>query len=155
MAPDAAPRDPLAWRVYERAVAAMEAENVSLDYSVTPNAKLFGVISGSSRQVDVLIDMRWGDDDVLHRTIVDAKSWRGKVDIKDVETFEGMMHDCRAQRGVIVCASGWTDGAQRRAQELITIKLVTADEAEQFEWCYEECLAGCPEGKGLVLWDGQ
>jgi hypothetical protein len=63
MTNDEGPRDPLAWRVYERAIAAMEAESVGLDYSVTPNARLVGVISGSSRQIDVLIDMRWGDDD--------------------------------------------------------------------------------------------
>lgn len=148
-------RDPLAWRAYERAVASLEAESAGIDFTVTPNARLVGELSGSSRQIDVLIDARWGDDDILHRTIVDAKSWRSRVDVKDVESFEGMMRDCRAQRGVIVCASGWTAGALRRAQDAIAIRLLTPGEADELEWAYEECLGPCRAGEGLVLWDGQ
>lgn len=148
------------WRIYERIVAAMEAEFAGIDFSVTPNARLVGDISGKSRQVDVLIDARWGDD-LSGRVIVDAKHRKRPIDIREVESLEGMMKDCRANRGVIVCTSGYTDGASKRAQKCITIKLLTAEEAEEFDWsAVEPCIGDCidslrPRNHGLVLWDGQ
>lgn len=102
--------DALHWRVYERIVAAAEVEAGGIDFSVTSNARITGAISGKRRQVDVLIDTRWGDD-LSGRTIVDAKIRSRRVDIRDVESLEAMMKDCRAGRGVIVCANGYTDGA--------------------------------------------
>lgn len=101
------------WRIYERLVAAFEAENVGVEMTITPNARVRGDISQQERQIDVLIEARWGDD--IRRIIVDAKLHRAKLDIKDVESFEGMMKDCRAKRGILVCPNGWTDGARRRA----------------------------------------
>ena len=83
------------WRLYERLVAALEAENSGIELSVTPNARIKGCISHKSRQIDVLIDARWGDD-LSRRIIVDAKFHGRKLDIKDVESFEGMMKDCEA-----------------------------------------------------------
>ena len=83
------------WRLYERLAAAMVAENSGIELSVTPNAQIVGGISKESRQIDVLIDARWGDD-LTRRVIVDAKLYRSKLDIKDVESFEGMMKDCGA-----------------------------------------------------------
>ena len=32
-----------------------------MDVSVTPNASLVGSVSGAPRQIDVLVDARWGD----------------------------------------------------------------------------------------------
>lgn len=130
--------------------------------SITPNARIIGHISGQERQVDVLIDARWGDD-ISKRIIVDAKLHRTKLDIKDVESFEGMMKDCRAQRGILVCPKGWTEGAERRAQDAITIKLLSPDEMDDytawahFDECFGECLEN-PEKRsdvGRVLWDAQ
>ena len=149
----------LSWRIYERIVAAAEVEAGRIDLSVTPNARLVGQISGKRRQVDVLIDARWGDD-LSDRIIVDAKLRSRPIDIKDVESLEGMMRDCRAHRGVIVCANGYTDGALKRAQEAITIKLLSVDEVDEFAWAgFEPCMGKCRRASdgscGLVLWDGQ
>ena len=38
------------WRIYERVAACFEIEAASMDVSVTPNASLFGAISGVRRQ---------------------------------------------------------------------------------------------------------
>jgi hypothetical protein len=151
----------LPWRVYERVAAAFEVEAGSLDYSVTPNARIVGAITRVERQVDVLIDLRWGDDEISGRTIVDAKNYAVKLDVKDVESFEGTMKDCRASRGVLVCPNGYSPAALRRAQDAITIKLLTLDEVDEFDWAhYERCQGDClerpnPQDRGLVLWDGQ
>lgn len=152
-------KEELSWRVYERIVAAVEVEEHGIDLSVTPNARLTGKISGKSRQIDVLIDARWGDD-LSGRIIVDAKLRRRRIDINTVEAFEGMMKDCSAHRGVIVCANGYTDGALKRAQDAITIKLLRADEVDEYAWAaYDPCLGKCARVSdrigGLVLWDGQ
>ncbi|BFL64906.1 restriction endonuclease [Roseomonas mucosa] len=150
----------LGWRTYERIVAAVEAEHIGIEISVTPNARIRGAISGYTRQIDVLLDLRWSDD-VSARTIVDAKLRRRKVDIKEVETFIGMMADCRASRGILVCSSGHTAAALARAQEVVTIRLLAPDDVDEFLWSsYEPCLGRCcdrvpAERRGLVLWDAQ
>jgi len=137
------------------------AENEGIEMSTTANARITGSISSTSRQVDVLIDARWGDD-LSRRLIVDAKRYRGKVDIKDVEGFEAMMLDCRAQRGIIVCPNGWTEGARRRAQDAVTILLLPLEAVEADAWAahFDDCLGRCSRGsasanRGLVLWDAQ
>ena len=58
--------------------------------SVTPNASLIGGISGTALQIDVLVEARF-EDDCSRRIIFDAKRRSRKVDVKDVESFEGMM----------------------------------------------------------------
>jgi Restriction endonuclease len=153
--------EPLSWRVYERVVAATEAEGRGIDFSVTPNARLMGAISGVERQVDILIDLRWNDEEIAGRTIVDAKNYAVKIDVKDVESFEGMMKDCRAARGILVCPNGYTPAAARRAQDAITIKLLDATQVDEFDWGqYDPCLGACGKSvdekrRGMVLWDGQ
>jgi hypothetical protein len=148
------------WKTYERVVAAVEAESRGLEFSITPNAKLKGAISGRSRQIDILIDLRWSED-VQHRTIVDAKLRRRKIDVKDVEGFLGMMQDCRASRGIVVCTAGYSAAALARAQEAVTIKLLDEGQEEDFPWAqYDFCLGKCADKgqsarRGLVLWDAQ
>src|SRR5258706_16417254 len=87
------------WRAYERVVAAMQVENADVDMSITPNAHIIGAITKTPRQVDVLVDARW-DSDFSRRIIVDAKFRNAKLDVNDVEAFEGMLRDCRAERGI-------------------------------------------------------
>jgi len=146
------------WLVYERCVAAFAVENYgSINVTVQPNVKLKGEISDKWRQIDILVDARW-DDNTFTRMIIDAKQRDHKIDINDVEAFEGMMKDCRAARGVIVCTNGFTDGALKRAQDAITITILTFEEIEEYEWEYEECLGPCSNSskekgcRGMVLW---
>jgi hypothetical protein len=146
-----------AWLIYERCVAAFVSEGHSdIDTTVLPNVTLRGEISSELRQVDVLIDHRWPGG-AASRIIVDAKRRARPIDIGDVEQFEGMMRDCRASRGIIVCTAGWTKGAEKRAQRSITITLLEYESAiDEYGWIYDECLGLCQhENKGRhggVLW---
>jgi predicted Mrr-cat superfamily restriction endonuclease len=125
------------WLVYQRCVAAFMSEHHgSLDTTVLPNVLVKGEISGEQRQVDVLIDRRW-QGGAASRIIVDAKKRSRKLDIGDVEQFEGMLRDCRAARGIMVCTAGSTSGAQKRAQQAITITVLDFEEALEFDWAYE------------------
>lgn len=147
------------WRIYERLVAALESDHATNELTVVPNAKLLGCLSGRVRQVDVLIDARV-QEDVSRRIIVDAKYRKRRVDVKDVEAFEGMMRDCRAHRGILICANGYTRTAARRAQQAIAIKLLPASAIEeldlsQWERCSGRCLTTgkSPVKHGWVLYD--
>jgi Restriction endonuclease len=140
------------WRDYERLLAYLTLEEYSEDYTVIPNARINGFISQRKRQIDILVDYRF-DTNLSRRIIFDAKLRNKPIDIKQVESFEGLMKDVNAQRGFLVCSNGYTKSALRRAQNHIGIKLISEDEIENLDLCsWDICLNSKCE-KGLVLWD--
>lgn len=146
------------WRIYERVAACFEIEAAGMDVSVTPNASLKGTISGVARQIDILVEGRW-ESGLERRIVFDAKLRKRKVDVKDVESFEGMMRDVRASRGVLICSSGFTEAARRRADQFIDIRIMTADEAMDLDHAMIDpcphCAIEARKTRGLVFWDGQ
>lgn len=148
-----------AWLIYERCVAAFVSDqHGSIDTVVQPNVILQVAISGSASQIDVLVDHRWKTG-AASRIIVDAKNRSRPLDLGDVEQFEGMMRDCRAVRGIIVCTAGWSESAARRAHQAIAITLLDYETArDEYEWVYEACLGPCGLAvssrvrRGGVLW---
>lgn len=140
------------WRAYERLVAMMLTGEYDSSFTVVPNARITGLLSGRKRQIDVLVDFRY-DCDMDRRIIVDAKDGRRKVDIKEVEAFEGLMRDVQARYGFLVCSAGHTKAAKTRAQDSIGIRLVSSDEVEKLDLdSWDACLSpDCLQG--LVLWD--
>jgi hypothetical protein len=120
---------------------------------VTPNARVRGRFSDKSRQIDVLMDLRH-DTDNSRRVIVDAKRRRRKLDVKDVEAFEGLMKDVGAHHGYLVSLVGHSKAAERRAQDAITISIVPLEHVEQIDPTkWPHCLGRkCPHGR--VFWSG-
>jgi hypothetical protein len=148
----------LDWRIYERIAACFEIDGANMDVSVTPNASLIGAISGVKRQIDILVDARW-EEGGSRRIVVDAKLRKRKLDVNDIESFEGMMRDVRASRGVLVCPNGATKAAIRRAQKNIDIRVISTEEAMELD---HAAIDPCPHcavkeqsQSGLVFWDGQ
>lgn len=141
------------WEVYERLIAHLMVRQLSTDLCVTPNARVRGRISDSLRQIDVLIDSRH-DTDNSRRIVVDAKKRRRKIDVKDVEEFEGLMKDVGATHGYLISPSGCSKTAERRAQDAITISIVPLEHIEQIDPSkWPRCLAkNCAFGR--VFWDG-
>ena len=129
-----------------------------MDASATPNALLVGSRSGVPRQIDILVDARW-ENGSERRIIFDAKHRSQKLDIGDVDKFVGPMIDVRAARGVLVCTNGWTEGAEKRAREVIDLRLLSAEQAEGFDFAAIDpcpnCLGESQKLKGVVFWDGQ
>lgn len=156
--PKIMPDDTPLWKLYERVIASFEIDGAGIETSVTPNASLIGSVSGARRQIDVLVDARW-DNDVERRIIFDAKRRSRKVDVKDVEAFEGLMRDVRATRGVLVCTRGHTKAALRRAEQRIDIRLVSEREALEIDHAAIDPCPHCADLKrrpqGIVFWDGQ
>jgi hypothetical protein len=141
------------WQLYERMVARLVADQIEADLCVTPNARIKGRISGRSRQIDVLIDVRY-DTDNSRRTIVDAKRRRRKIDVKDVEAFRGLMKDVGASYGYLVSPAGYSKAAEKRAQKAVSIRIVPLDRLENFDpSTWPQCRTGrCSQGR--VFWDG-
>ena len=141
-----------AWKIYERMIAQLFADQVSTGLCVTANARIMGARSGVLRQIDVLIEPRHTPD-ILRRSIVEAKRIERKIHVKDVETLLGMMDDVDARHGYLVCPTGHSDAALRRAQESVRLCLVPLDRIADFDpTAWPECLGSCKDGR--IFWDG-
>ncbi|MFN3900855.1 MAG: restriction endonuclease [Alishewanella aestuarii] len=141
------------WEKYERLVAEIIKNQLSTEYCVTPNASVTGVISGIKRQIDVLIDFRH-DTNNRTRIIIDAKLKKRQIDVKEVETFLGLMNDVQATHGYLVCPNGYTKSAERRAQGSASLRLLPLDRLENFDpstWPNCRSKSGC---EGKIFWDG-
>jgi len=128
-------------------------EQLETGLCVTPNAHVVGRITGVRRQIDVLIEARH-DTDNSRRIIVDAKRRARKIDVKEVESFRGLMEDVGATHGYLVSPAGHTKAAEKRAQAAVSIRIIPLDRLENFDpssWppCQRE---GCKRGR--VFWDG-
>ncbi|BFI95682.1 MAG: hypothetical protein RSP_11920 [Rhodanobacter sp.] len=141
------------WELYERLVARMMADQLETDLCVTPNAHIVGRITGVRRQIDVLIETRH-DTDNSRRIIVDAKKRSRKIDVKDVESFRGLMEDVGATHGYLVSPTGYTKAAGNRAQAAVSIRIVPLDRLENFDpSTWPHCQRrGCERGR--VFWNG-
>ncbi|HZO70644.1 MAG TPA: restriction endonuclease [Ktedonobacteraceae bacterium] len=91
--------------------------------SITWNKKIMGK-SGIERQIDVFIESYSGIYPI--KIVVDCKHYASKVDIKDIESTWMLVNDVRANLGVIICNSGYTEGAIKRAKDIGLLKLCLA-----------------------------
>ena len=141
------------WERYERLIAELASQHSPTEVTVTPNAYITGRITKIRRQIDVLIDSRHGPD-AARRVIVDAKMTRRKITVGDVEAFKGLMEDVNASHGYLVCPNGYSKTAERRAQSLISIRLLPLDRLEHFDPSkWPRCQhPRCREG--LIFWSG-
>jgi Restriction endonuclease len=76
------------------------------------NVKVLGT-SGVMRQIDTLVTGTIGTFEI--KILVDSKNHAAPIDINEVESLAGMVLDVGANLGVIVCPSGFTEGAKKRA----------------------------------------
>ncbi len=81
---------------------------------VKQNQKIMGR-SGVLRQVDILVEDIVGICPI--KIVIDCKYYKSKVDINTVDEVWGLVDDVRANYGMIVCNSGFTEGAVGRANE--------------------------------------
>jgi hypothetical protein len=80
---------------------------------ITKNVSIDGRFSRTVRQIDVLIEDYVAG--ARFRTVVDAKFFSSRVDVKDVESFIGMLSDVEAHKGVLITQQGYTEAAINRA----------------------------------------
>lgn len=121
------------WKTFEKEVHA-ELASLYPDASIRYDAALPGALSGTERQIDVLVEERLPTGIV--RTAVDSKHRARPVDVKEVESFIGLLHDTGVNRGVIVSSSGYTEAALTRAYRDdvdLDLDVATLDEFKQWQ----------------------
>lgn len=95
------------------------------------NVKLDGRNSGTKRQIDVLVADQIGQYEI--RIVIDCKDYATPVDVKGVEEFYGLFCDVGAQKGVLVCPTGFTAAAKTRADGL-QIDLYSPFDTDPHKW---------------------
>lgn len=103
------------WKKLEHLVAMIQ-QQLSPTASVQHNVMLDGIESETKRQIDVLVEQNIGQYTI--RIVIDCKDYSKPVDVKGIEEFHGLVQDVRAHKGALVCPSGFTKSALKRAQKL-------------------------------------
>lgn len=85
----------------------------SKDAKVQHNVFRTGKITGTRRQIDVLIEGIVGPCPVT--ICIDAKDYKSAVDVNEVSALATNLEDIGGNIGVIVCPKGFTSGAQKMA----------------------------------------
>lgn len=117
------------FREYENGVADVLASISGETARVRRNIRLPSRSGGKPRQIDVYVE---GDFlGLTHaRMIVDTKHWKTAIDVKDVESFLGLLDDVGADIGMIVSSAGASKGAIARAEAArgVRVKALSIDE---------------------------
>ncbi|MGF1752097.1 restriction endonuclease [Vibrio makurazakiensis] len=103
------------WKALENLVVMIQKQ-LAPDAIVKHNVMLEGVESETKRQIDVLVEQSIGQ--YTMRIVIDCKDYAKPVDVKGVEEFHGLVQDVKAQKGALVCPSGFTKSALKRAKKL-------------------------------------
>lgn len=106
------PKTNAAWRRYE--IDVYEALNRLDGSTLTHDVKRTGRLSGTQRQIDVLIEGKVAGSPV--EIVVECKNYAKPIGIGMIDEFAGKLADLQAQRGIIYALSGLTSGARFRAE---------------------------------------
>lgn len=98
---------------------------------VKHNERIKGKLSGVLRQVD--ISMRTHVDNKELFTAIECKDYNRPVDVKDVETFLGLVKDVGAHKGAMVSYFGFTSAAKRVAEKS-GLDLFRLIDVESIDW---------------------
>lgn len=124
----------MSWKDFEKLIAQIYSE-LSPQAKVTHNDKIRGVDSKTDRQIDVSIRFNIAGHSIL--TVIQAKDYRKTTaDINDVGEFASVIKDIRANKGILICRSGFTQGAMDLAKNL-GIDLCNIHDAKSRDWSLE------------------
>jgi hypothetical protein len=106
---------PFKWKRFEELVKKVQID-LAPDAVVKINDKIIGIETGTIRQIDISVRQLIGNYDIL--VAIECKDYSRPVDVKDIESFIGMIQDIHANKGVIVSASGFTKTAKIRGEKV-------------------------------------
>lgn len=124
------------WREYEEGIFEILRAKAEPGAEVAADVKLPGRFSGIDRQIDImlrghLVGEALPDPQMI---VVDCKCWSSTVNVPDVERFIGLVDDVKADFGLLVTTTGFSDAAPRRAAGArgVQVEVIPFDELE--EW---------------------
>ncbi|MBS4027033.1 MAG: restriction endonuclease [Ignavibacteriales bacterium] len=121
------------WKEYENEIHQhfkSEFPNATILY----NVKIEGKFSKIERQIDVLIEDYFLGNKM--RIVIDAKYYSTKIDVKDVESFIGLLNDVEAHKGIMISNEGFSQAAINRAHYDITdleLDILNFKDLKQFQ----------------------
>jgi hypothetical protein len=105
--------------------------------------KIPGRFSLVDRQVDVAVYRCGKPAPIL---MADAKRYRKRIDVRDVECFIGMVDDVGADIGLLVAPRDFTPAAKQRASAAgMALKIMPIDKATTYRWL--------PLARQIYPWD--
>jgi len=104
------------------------------DALVKWNDHIYGHDSETDRQIDVSV--RWTDGRDTYLLIVQAKDWSNPADLVAVGEFSSVVRDVRANKGIMICRSGFTEAAKTYARN-VGISLHNVHDAQSRKWRHE------------------
>ena len=107
-----------AWKLYERQITDRLRQRAVGPVTLTPNARLPGRMSGTQRQIDILVEGLFAGM-VQATMIVDCKCFSKNVDVKDVEEFMSMLEDVDVPLGMLVTTKGYSKAAEQRTRRVL------------------------------------
>jgi hypothetical protein len=127
------------WKKYEEQIYNALCEMADGNAQIEFDASLPGRFSKVNRQVDVRVKASFGN--LTDATMaVDCKCYSRRVDVKDVETFMGLVDDVQTDFGLLVTTAGYTEAAKNRADAPgIRIEIVPYEELAEWEPPFRFC----------------
>ena len=117
----------MTWQEYQEAVGELYEQMDDIG-TVHKNIYRPDKISGQKRQIDVWIEIE--TKNVTLGILVDAKFYKSKLDVKDIEEVLALADAVKANKAIIVAANGWSEPAQAKAEhagmELLLLSLEDA-----------------------------
>lgn len=121
------------WKDYEKDIY-QQFKDMYPKAEITYDAKVLGRYSKVERQVDILIEDYAAGESIT--IMVDAKFFGKNIDVKDVESFIGMMQDIGADKGLLITQKGYSKAAISRAHNdpaRIELDILNFDELKKFQ----------------------
>ena len=127
------------WRRFEKLAYDIQKE-LAGDAEVKLNDSIKGVDSKTDRQIDIAIRRRVGPHPIL--IVIDCKDYAVPLDVKDVESFAGMVKDVRANKGALIVSSNFTEAALNLARNLgiDTFRLLDTENVDWKSYVTIPCL---------------
>lgn len=124
----------MTWKDYEYYIHRVLSD-LYPEASITHNVQKLGFMSGTKRQIDILIEGNLAGYSL--NIVVECKYLNKKIDIKVIESFIGFLHDVKANKGVLITNRGFTKAAQARTENDshvdLDIKIIDFDKLEHFQ----------------------
>lgn len=121
------------WKSYEREIH-RQFQVMYPEATITYNRLIPGRYSKTERQIDILIEDYIAGN--AFKIIVDGKYFSKNIDVKEVESFIGMMQDVAADKGLLITQKGYSEAAVKRAYNdpsRIELDILNFEELKQFQ----------------------
>jgi tetratricopeptide (TPR) repeat protein len=121
------------WKDYELEIH-KKFQDMYPNAEITHNIKLPGRYSKIDRQIDVLVEEHVVGERI--RIMIDGKYFSKNIDVKEVESFIGMMKDVDVAKGLLITQKGYSQAAIKRAYNdpnRIELDILNFEELKQFQ----------------------